>query len=307
MAGDWIKMKCNLGTDPKVARLAIELRKSIWFAKAVGDAVSTESPISDVALRHVVTGALHAVWSAANEHAQDGLISGATLEWIDVICGLPDFGKAMQAVSWATVCNEGLRLPKFEVNNTSGAERQRRYREKFKSKSPENSDESSYVTVTSPLRAREERSGEEELPYRPGAKPTGTTKMNFEELPDWPELAKWKQRSVEPLDFDALSESLKATLTGKRAWEPLEESWLRNTDNLFGWFQWQQTLSQPVLANSYAAFVLVLCAAEDALALPKSSVRRSRVGAFVTTVKQRRWDNVRDRLPLALKRLGEVL
>lgn len=136
---------------------------------------------------------------------------------------------------------------------------------------------------------------------RPESRPTEG--IDFEKLPDWPELAALKQRNVKPLNLVELQESLKSKLKGKRAFEPLEEAWLRNTNDLAGWFQWQLTLSRPVLASSVAGFLVAICAAEHALAIPKSAVKRSRVGAFATAISQHKWADLRERLPLAVERL----
>lgn len=123
------------------------------------------------------------------------------------------------------------------------------------------------------------------------------------DLPDWRELDEFRDRSVEPLSLDDQPEQVKGKLSGKRAYEPIDESWLRNSNDLAAWHRWQLTLSQPVLGKSVAHLLLVLCAAEHALALPKESVRKNRVAVFVNCIKRKDWASLRDRFPRALKRL----
>jgi hypothetical protein len=157
MAGDWVKMRCSLGTDPKVIAIGRYLARDPDFISWLTRGSISECPICDGALRHLVTGALHNVWSAANEHANDGAIAGASLAWIDAICGIVGFGSAMASVGWAEGTDGKLVFPKFDSHNTSGAERQRRYRENRRNSRNVTRD----VTGDSALRPREEKRREE--------------------------------------------------------------------------------------------------------------------------------------------------
>jgi len=154
------------------------------------------------------------------------------------------------------------------------------------------------------LRNGTERNGTEQTEHKPdrtGGRPSEGD-LNGE-IPDWPELTAFAQKLVKPIVLADLPEHVRSRLRGKRAFEPVEESWLRNTTDLAGWFSWQLTISEPVLSNSVAAFILSLCAAEHALALPKTSIKKTRVAVFAHVVKRGLWQSVKDRLPLALKRL----
>jgi hypothetical protein len=165
MAGDWIKMRCSLGIDPKVMAIANQIEHHPHFAQWLTCDQISECPVSDGALRCIVTGALHAVWSAANEHAVGGRIAGANLRWVDVVSGIEGFGEAMQSVGWAVVQDGSLVFPKFDNNNTSAAERQRRWREKHRNKRNGNSnvtvDAQRDVTRDVTLRPRVEKRREE--------------------------------------------------------------------------------------------------------------------------------------------------
>jgi len=147
MAGDWIKMRCGLADDPKVKLLADAWERSGGFAHDLTGGAESECYLSRNALRHLVTGALHSVWSLVNEHGQGGFVTGATLGWINDIVGAGDFAGAMLSVGWVAQSDGGLMFPKFERNNTCGAERQKRYRDRKK--------ESVTSPVTSPVTSTE--------------------------------------------------------------------------------------------------------------------------------------------------------
>jgi hypothetical protein len=126
----WIKMRTALGSDPKVIFIANDIASSARFNYWLSSGQHDKLQVGDGALRYIVTGALHAVWSAANEHSENGVIQNADLSWIDVVSGIENLGLAMAKVGWATIVGEDLVFPKFGTNNTSAAERQRKYRQK---------------------------------------------------------------------------------------------------------------------------------------------------------------------------------
>lgn len=146
MAGDWIKMRTSLLTNPKVNGIARELESS----SQVSDALTTgyKGKMSEVVtrnvMRHVTVSSLLVVWGAANEHTKDGVFIKADLSDIDDMVGIPGFGHAMEVVGWAVYDEESnsVTLPNFNEYNTSGqvrsagarsgAERQKEYRERKK-------------------------------------------------------------------------------------------------------------------------------------------------------------------------------
>jgi hypothetical protein len=116
MAGDWIKMRLDLQSHPKIVRI-LSATKSDKFR---------------------VIGGLHAVWSVFDTHSSDGRLDGYTPEALDHIIGWPGFADAVIAVGWLEVDGaETLILPEFdEHNGKSGkrrAEDQKRKREGRKS------------------------------------------------------------------------------------------------------------------------------------------------------------------------------
>lgn len=138
----------------------------------------------------------------------------------------------------------------------------------------------------------------EHLPVRPESRPS-----EKDDLPDWPELEPFRQKKVHPVVVSELPEGIRGKLTGGKAFDCIEEAWLRSGEHLLGWHRWQLTLHRPVMGESVAHLLLTLCAAEEAIGMPQQSVRKNRVAVFVNAIKRRDWDSLRDRFPRALKRL----
>ncbi len=101
MAGDWIKMRVDLATSPKVVRMASALRAD----------------------RLRVVGALHAVWSLFDVHSVDGQLDGYSADTIDDLIGFPGFGAAMIAVGWLEESGDSLCTPRFDEHNGQSAKR----------------------------------------------------------------------------------------------------------------------------------------------------------------------------------------
>lgn len=152
MAGDWIKMRVGLTTNPKVMRLAeclLDDGKYLdWAGLAYGiqgyppsseDESRNERHAALRVTRYVTVTALLRFWGYANEHEKSETIAGIFPEDVDEIVGVPGFAHAIEAAGWAVFLpSGGLSLPGFSEHNTSagarssGAERQKRYREKAK-------------------------------------------------------------------------------------------------------------------------------------------------------------------------------
>lgn len=99
MAGDWIPIRINLRTDPRVVTMAALLKRSP---------------------QHIM-GCLCQVWSAANEHTIDGKLKGYTLGAIDALTETKAFGGAMAAQGWLIVEADGLLCPDFDKYNSDSA------------------------------------------------------------------------------------------------------------------------------------------------------------------------------------------
>ncbi len=104
MSADWIKMRVDLRTHPKVVRISSALKAD----------------------RLRVIGGLFAAWSIFDAHSSDGLLEGYTLETLDDDLHWPGFAKAMLAVEWLVFDpekGEGLLAPRFEEHNGQSAKR----------------------------------------------------------------------------------------------------------------------------------------------------------------------------------------
>lgn len=186
MAGDWIKMRYALSSDPKVIAIVKYLEKTPAFINWIMCGNESSRYVSDVALRYAVTGALHNAWCNANEHAENDVIKDAGLDWLDSVTGVPNFGLAMEKVGWALVDGDDLILPKFNSNNTSGAERQKKYREKKRNVSDVTRDVTRDNKVTPEKRREEKRIISKDI-IIPSDKPTKTKtlKPTIEEVSEF--------------------------------------------------------------------------------------------------------------------------
>jgi len=118
MAGEWIKLRTNLFTDPRVARVALKTRQT----------------------KSAVIGAFCFVWSIADEHGESGELPGLDAELLDAEVGIDGFADEAIAVDWLLENSDGrLHVPRFEEHNSKTAKRRasenRRKRDKRK---PEN-------------------------------------------------------------------------------------------------------------------------------------------------------------------------
>ncbi|MGA6624783.1 DNA replication domain protein [Klebsiella sp. K792] len=101
MAGDWIKMRADLHTHPKVVRMASALKAD----------------------RLRIVGGLHSAWCLFDVHSEDGLLEGYSAETLDDLIGFPGFSRAMMAVGWLEENGGSLVMPRFEAHNGQSAKR----------------------------------------------------------------------------------------------------------------------------------------------------------------------------------------
>jgi hypothetical protein len=95
MAGEWIKMRIDLASDPAVVRIR----------RATGlDADS-------------VVGKLHRLWGWADVHTADGSAVGLDVDWVDEIAGVTGFAAAMMDAGWLEANGTGIRFANFDKHN----------------------------------------------------------------------------------------------------------------------------------------------------------------------------------------------
>lgn len=99
MAGDWIKMRVNLTTHPKVVRIMSKL---------------------SVTKCHVI-GALHSAWSIADQHADEHGCISMPPEALDVMCETPGFAAALEQVGWLVIEGESMQFVDYKEHNGTTA------------------------------------------------------------------------------------------------------------------------------------------------------------------------------------------
>lgn len=139
MAGDWIKMRADLHTHPKVVRIMSALNAD----------------------RLLVVGGLHAVWCLFDAHSADGVLDGYTEKALDSIIGCPGFAAAMVSVGWLVNNGESLATPRFDEHNGQSAKRRATETER---KRASRSDEKVSAPEADKKRTREEKRREEVNP-----------------------------------------------------------------------------------------------------------------------------------------------
>lgn len=205
MAGDWIKMRADLFTHPKVVRIASALK---------ADTLRT-------------VGGLMSVWCLFDAHSEDGRLEGYTPDVLDAHLRCEGFANAMMAVGWLEHDPEyGLVLPRFDTHNGQSAKRRAqdadRKREVRKTSAPE----------ADKRRTREEKRREDiSLPANAGsegAKPRPARKCpaDFEITS---QMREWAAANAALVNIDAATESFRDH-TFKNAisdWVGAWRNWLR--------------------------------------------------------------------------------
>ncbi len=144
MASSWIKMRVDLDTDPRVITMADMLAQSAGtyvLNASARDLLGVTPTVTRDAMRDVTLASLFRVWRDANRHTRDGVFQHSTLAHLDVMAGVLGFGRAMAAVGWAkedTTTHTVTLVNFLEINtpqksgNSTGAARQKRYRERHR-------------------------------------------------------------------------------------------------------------------------------------------------------------------------------
>jgi hypothetical protein len=99
MAGDWIKIRTDLPTDPDVMKLS--------------DILGTDDPTT--------VGHLVSFWSWANKQTADGNAIDITQSRLDRLIGRPGFASALRQIGWLDGDDGSLCLPRFTRHNGSSA------------------------------------------------------------------------------------------------------------------------------------------------------------------------------------------
>lgn len=157
MAGDWIKMRIDLQSHPKVVRILSATRTD----------------------KFRVIGGLHSVWSVFDLHSEDGRLKGYTPEALDHVIGWEGFARAMESVGWLLFDGlETLTLPEFSEHNGQSAKR--RAEDQKRKRDARNSVRNVSGDDADKKRTREEKRREEDKSKSAGADLLGASKGNPE-------------------------------------------------------------------------------------------------------------------------------
>jgi hypothetical protein len=206
MAGDWIKMRADLLTHPKVVRIVSALQAD--------------------KLR--VIGGLHAVWCLFDAHSIDGTLDGYTSSALDDYIGWPGFCAAMIKVGWLEENGESLATPRFDEHNGQSAKRRatETQRKRIARDVPEMS-----ALVADKKRSREEKRREEINTTPNGVvatkRPAKKCPVDFKVTS---EMREWAKAECPNVDVDRATAKFRDH-TFKNAitdWPATWRNWLRN-------------------------------------------------------------------------------
>jgi hypothetical protein len=155
MAGEWIKVRTNLWSDPRVSQLC----------DLTGQG------------KAAVIGALYWLWASADEHTEDGHMPGLSLKGIDRETGIPGMGAALVEIEWVTDNIRGVTLTRFDEHNGASAKQRAQtakrvssYKERVKV-TPESQNGNAH-NVNSALPREEKSKRREEVNQNLKVKPT---------------------------------------------------------------------------------------------------------------------------------------
>ncbi len=145
MAGDWIKMRADLFTHPKVVRMASALK-----ADGRPDVIR-------------VVGGLMSVWCLFDAHSVDGVLEGYTPDLIDDHLRWDGFSAAMESVGWLAFdeVNSSMSLPDFDKHNGQSAKRRAQDADRKRE------DRKASASDADKKRTREEKRREDKYPPTP--------------------------------------------------------------------------------------------------------------------------------------------
>ena len=179
MAIDWIKMRVDLQSHPKVVRILSAMRPNDVHNKTD---------------KFRVIGGLHAVWSVFDAHCEDGILNGYTPETLDHVIGWDGFSGAMIGVGWL-IENNGvsLAMPEFSEHNGQSAKRRAEdQKRKRDSRSSTESVRNLSANDSDKKRTREEKRREEKSNTNTPLPPKGEEATPPFVLPDWIPADAWK-------------------------------------------------------------------------------------------------------------------
>lgn len=223
MAGDWIKMRTDLLTSPKVVRMASALKAD----------------------RFRIAGGLLSVWSLFDSHSLDGLLSGYSLETLDDLAAWPGFSAAMESVGWLEQNDQGLELPRFTDHNGASAKRRAQDADRKREVRKVSASEADKKETREEKRREEKKREKQDQDQKPlaAAQPEWIKQLvalgaDPKHCKDWMAVRKQK-RAPAPTDTVIAAmqrEARKANITvaaavqicAERGWQGFKADWLTN-------------------------------------------------------------------------------
>lgn len=224
MAIDWIKMRVDLQSHPKVVRI-LSATKSDKFR---------------------VIGGLHAVWCVFDAHSEDGVLNGYTPEALDHIVGWDGLSSALLGVGWLLE-NDGVSLAMPEFYEHNGQSAKRRAEDQKRKRDSRNSPQSVRTlsaNTQDEKQTREEKKREEvnTEAVSPKVSPPEGVSINV-----WADFLKYRRLLKAPVTDTAVAgfkrEAEKAGISLEQAlvttiennWRGFKAEWLKDkpTDNKF--------------------------------------------------------------------------
>jgi hypothetical protein len=217
MAGDWIKMRVDLGSDPAVIRIS----------RATG--IEADA----------VVGKLHRLWAWADTHLADGVAEGLDSVWVDEFVGVSGFAESMREAGWLEVKDTSVLFANFGRHNGQPAKTRALAKTRVKRMRCAAS-----VTEAQPEKRREEKR-EEIQPAAPvpTTEPAKPSRSRAKSLISWAADAGWGgitdadrqgwatayPGAVLDQELAKASEWLKANpkRAGKRNWRAFLVRWLQ--------------------------------------------------------------------------------
>jgi hypothetical protein len=182
MSGDWIKMRIDLQTHPKVFRIVSALKAD----------------------RLRVIGGLHVAWSIFDTHSADGVLLGYDCNAMDAVIGWPGFTQAMIDVQWASIDEAGsLVMPRFDEHNGASAKRRANDNERKRTARKSGSVRKMSASDADEMRTREEKRREDQNPLsaREAVDPRMPSEMTLDWHPDDKLLKTYSVHSGVALDL----------------------------------------------------------------------------------------------------------
>ena len=160
---NWIKVRSNLRTSPKVVIVASHL---------------SVTPITAL-------GAICTAWMLADEHADEhGLLKGIDINVLDGMIGIEGLGEAMAKVGWIEAAEDGVQFIDYEKHNGSTAKSRARDQQRKQSARacPKKTGQKKDKTRTREEKNKEDKNIKTNVQSKDCSEPTWSAEAGFENI-----------------------------------------------------------------------------------------------------------------------------